>query len=287
MSKSVMKWLARVMFYAVAVGLFVYAATRSADFIVSTMPANQQIVGYLGLLATGGGAIAWLAVFLFYASGTGQKGLSMLMVVIDLLGEFALYTADTLYRSGETGVIAALPAETIRMVILGLSVLIAANIAATFAFHLIDPETSKRMREESARDVLDDEVLRTIEQRAPQLANQMVPVIIAQWEADFVSRFTDMTALGLGSLPTAQNTILDSEGNDITPQATRRGAPAWLVNMRRKFAKRGNGNGNGRTYEATDSRPAPVTQAEPATVEGGAANKTPAPFRDDHDHTPA
>lgn len=274
MSKATMKWIARVMFYAVAIGLFVYAASRSLDFIQSTMPTDQKIVGYLGLLATSGGAIAWLAVFLFYAQGTAQKGLSMLMVVIDLLGEFALFTFDTLYRSGETGMIAALSADEVRAVILGLSVLIALNIGATFAFHLIDPETSKRMREESARDTLDDEVLKEIERRAPQLASQMVPNIIAQWEADFSARFADMTALGLGNLPTAQNRILDAEGNDITPQP-RRGVPAWLLKMRRKYA-RTNGNGNGRTYE--QAIPSPIAQ-EPTPREEGQADP-PAPFRD-------
>lgn len=275
MSKSVMKWVARLAFYAVALGLFVYAASRSLDFIQMTMPADNKLVGYLGLLATSGGALAWLAVFLYHAQGTGQKGLALVMVVIDLLGEFALFAFDSLYRSGEAGLIGSLNPEEVRMMIIALSALIAVNIAATFFFHLIDPETSKRMREESARDTLDDEVLKAIEQRAPQLANQMVPGIIAQWEADFSSRFTDMTALGLGSLPTAQTRILDSDGNDITPQGTRRGAPSWLLNMRRKYAR----NGNGRTYE--QSIPSPITQEPTATRQQEApADDTARPFRD-------
>lgn len=211
MSNTIWKWIARVMFYAVAVGLFVYAASRSLDFITATLPASQKLVGYLGLLATGGGAIAWLAVFLFHAQGTAQKGLSVLFVVIDLLGEFALFTFDTLYRSGESGMIASLSADEIRMVILGLSALIALNIGGTVAFHIFDPETAKRMREESARDVLDDEVLKVIETRAPQLANQIAPVVAAEWEADFVQRFSGMRALGLGNLPTAQNRIVEGK----------------------------------------------------------------------------
>jgi hypothetical protein len=210
-----MKWIARVLFYAVSIGLLVYAATRSLDFIQSTMPADQKLVGYLGLLATSGGSIAWLAVFLFYAQGTPQKGLSMLMTIIDLLGEFALMSFDTLYRSGESGMTAALSADEVRMVIIGLSILIALNIGATFAFHLIDPETSKRMREESARDTLDDEVLKEIERRAPQLASQMVPNIVAQWEDDFSTRFANMSALGLGSIPAdPKMPIIPAEGYD-------------------------------------------------------------------------
>lgn len=235
MSKSLMKWIARVLFYAVAVGLFVYAASRSLDFITATLPASQKAVGYLGLLATGGGAIAWLAVFLFYAQGTGQKGLSVLFVVIDLLGEFALFTFDTLYRSGESGMIANLSADEIRMIILGLSALIALNIGGTVAFHILDPETSKRMREESARDVLDDEVLKVIETRAPQIAGQIAPQIAAQWEADFTERFGSMTALGLGNLPTIQNNA-DEDASPLNWQAWLEGWKTARGNNRQKTA---------------------------------------------------
>ena len=207
MDKTTTKWIARVVFYAIAVGLFVYAASRSLDFITATLPPSQKIVGYLGLLATGGGAIGWLVTFLFHAQGTGQKGLSIVFVVLDLLGEAMLFTFDTLYRSSQTGMIASLSQDQIQMVIVGLSALIFLNIAAITAFHLLDPATSRRMREESARDVLDNAVLETIENRAPQLANQIAPQIAAQWEADFAQRFGDMSALGLGHLSTSQSTV--------------------------------------------------------------------------------
>jgi hypothetical protein len=123
-----------------------------------------------------------------------------LFVVIDLLGEFAMFTFDTLYRSGEAGMIATLTADEIRLVVIGLSALIALNIAASFAFHLLDPETGKRMKEESAKDVLDSAVLAEIEKKAPQLAEAMTPQIVGEWEVDFANRFSNMAALGLGRI---------------------------------------------------------------------------------------
>jgi hypothetical protein len=247
MTKSTWKWIARVLFYAVAIGLFVYAASRSLDFITATLPASQKAVGYLGLLATSGGAIAWLAVFLFYAQGTGQKALSVLFVVIDLLGEFALFTFDTLYRSGESGMIASLSADEIRTVVLGLSALIALNIGATVAFHLFDPETSKRMREESARDVLDDEVLKVIENRAPQIASQIAPQIAAQWESDFTERFGNMSALGLGNLSIAQSRAETQEED-----APSLNWQAWLEGWK---AARSNGKPEPVTYQSAAASP--------------------------------
>lgn len=211
--KPLNRWIARVLFYVVTVGLLIYAASRSLDFITATLPGSQKIIGYLGLLATSGGAVAWLAVYLYHAQGTGQKALSILFVVIDLLGEFALFTFDTLYRSGQTGMTARLTPDQIQLVIFTLSALIAVNLGGTIAFHLLDPETSKRMREESARDVLDDEVLKAIERRAPQIAEQIAPQIAAQWEADFSERFGSMGALGLGNLTTS----LDKEPETDKP----------------------------------------------------------------------
>jgi hypothetical protein len=205
MNKSLWKWIARVLFYAVTIGLFLYAAARSLDLITATLPPSQRIVGYLGLLSTGVGAVAWLIVFLYHAQGTAQKGLSMLCVIVDLLGEFALFTFDTLYRTGESGMISGLSADGIRLVILGLSALIAFNIGAAVAFHLFDPETSKRMREESARDTLDEEVLKAIEIRAPQIASQLAPRIAAQWESDFTERFSNVSAFGLGNLAASRD----------------------------------------------------------------------------------
>ena len=225
MDKTTTKWIARVVFYAIAVGLFVYAASRSLDFITATLPPSQKIVGYLGLLATGGGAIGWLVTFLFHAQGTGQKGLSIVFVVLDLLGEAMLFTFDTLYRSSQTGMIASLSQDQIQMVIVGLSALIFLNIAAITAFHLLDPATSRRMREESARDVLDNAVLETIENRAPQLANQIAPQIAAQWEADFAQRFGDMSALGLGHLSTSQSTATHGQAMPSSP----RSLFSWLL----------------------------------------------------------
>ncbi len=249
MNKSLWKWIARVLFYAVAIGLFVYAASRSLDFITSTLPPSQRIVGFLGLLATSGGAIAWLAVFLYHAKGIAQKGLAILFVIVDLLGEFALFTFDTLYRSGESGMIASLSADEIRLVILGLSALIALNIAATVTFHLFDPETSKRMREESARDVLDDEVLKVIETRAPQIASQIAPQIAAQWEADFTERFGNMSALGLGNLTTAQRKAAEQEEGE-SPLNWQ----SWLEGWQ---SARRNGKQEPVTYQSAAASPLP------------------------------
>ena len=86
--KNFWRGVAMVLLYVIGGALLIYAASRSLDFISSTLPGNQQIVGFLGLAATSGGMIAWLMLFMFHSEGLGQKVTAGLMVVIDMGGEF-------------------------------------------------------------------------------------------------------------------------------------------------------------------------------------------------------
>jgi hypothetical protein len=70
--------------------------------VQSTLPSKDQVLGYFALLATSGGMIGWLLVFLYRADGILQRGTALIMTLIDFLGEAALFTMDTLYRSGKT-----------------------------------------------------------------------------------------------------------------------------------------------------------------------------------------
>ena len=67
--------------------LLVYAASRTLDFVQSTLAADKQILGYLYLLATGIGAVIWLYVYLTYAEGSKQRGIAFIMGIADLIGE--------------------------------------------------------------------------------------------------------------------------------------------------------------------------------------------------------
>ena len=70
--KNFWRGVAMVLLYVIGGALLIYAASRSLDFISSTLPGNQQIVGFLGLAATSGGMIAWLMLFMF--CGSSQSG---------------------------------------------------------------------------------------------------------------------------------------------------------------------------------------------------------------------
>lgn len=135
-----MKWIGQILFYVMVGCLIIYAATRTLDFVNSTLAGGDQIIGYLALAATTGGAIAWLSVFLYSSEGIAQKGIAVSMVAVDVLGEILLFTTDTLLQSGINGMTYSLLPEDIRLVVLAMSGLIGLNIVATFAFHIANPE---------------------------------------------------------------------------------------------------------------------------------------------------
>jgi hypothetical protein len=197
--KTFWRGISKVLFYVIIGALLIYSSSRSLDFIQSTLPSDQQIVGFLGLAATSGGMLTWLLLFMYHSEGLGQKVTAGLMVVIDMVGEFGLFTMDTLYRSAQSGMISSLSADEIRSVILGLSTLIAVNIFSTVAYHLLDSTNIRNMREAFVRDQLEAKALQEIEKRGEQLAQQLAPQLAAQWIEEFEQRFSDFRALGFGS----------------------------------------------------------------------------------------
>ncbi len=196
--KTLWKALAKIAFYAIALGLMGYAAMRTLHFIQATLPADQQILGYLALLATSGGAVAWLLVFLHAAEGVGQKAVSFIMVLVCLLGEFALFAFDTLLVTGEAGLITGMSADEIRAVVIGMSGLIAANIGSTVAYHLLDTGNMRHMREEFVKDRLESEAMKLIEKRGEEIARDMAPKLAEQWAQEFEERFKNIASLGIG-----------------------------------------------------------------------------------------
>ncbi len=136
--KSLNVWIGKVLFVVMAGALIIYAASRTLDFVNKTLGADNQLVGYLALFATTGGALAWLSVYLWNSKGIAQKSIALVMICVDVVGEIILFTADTLLQSGINGVTYGLTEADVQIVVYCMSALIAANIAATFAFHIMD-----------------------------------------------------------------------------------------------------------------------------------------------------
>ncbi|MCX6083070.1 MAG: hypothetical protein NTW32_26375 [Chloroflexi bacterium] len=184
--------------------LLVYSATRSLDFIMMTLPADRQILAYFGLAALDGGLLSWLMAYLYGSRGGWQRGISILMVMVDTLGAVAMFTLDTLYNTGKTGMTAALNPDELQTAVLALSGIIAMNIVATIAHHLTDPEKLREQAEEEAFAKVEDATLKQISQNAEQLAAQVAPALAADWMQNSRARY--LANMGTGRMPTVEPT---------------------------------------------------------------------------------
>jgi hypothetical protein len=149
------------------------------------------------LLATSGGMIGWLVVFLYHADGLIQKSIALLMVMGDFLGEAALFTMDTLQQAGSNGVIRELSQSESRTVLIGMSILIALNILAGIVYHLGNMEVIRQMAEGAQKDILFFKSLKEIEKNTDDLARTMAPSIASEWKTEFAKNYGSASKLGL------------------------------------------------------------------------------------------
>ncbi len=170
--------------------LLVYSAMRSLDFIGLTLPEDRKILAYFGLAALDGGLLAWLLAYLYGSRGGWQRGISLLMILIDLVGAVAMFTLDTLYNTGKAGMTVSLTVEELQSAVLALSGVIALNIAATVAHHLTEPGRLREQAEEEAFARIEDAALKQVSENADQLAAQLAPLLANDWMENTRSRYT-------------------------------------------------------------------------------------------------
>ena len=106
------------------------------DFLLLTLPAGQQFTAVIGLSAFDGGLVAWSLFYLNGRPNQWQRAIALVMIGVSLTGVVAAFIGDTLYHAAAQGLTAALDPDTITTIVLSMSVVIAANIAAVIAIHL-------------------------------------------------------------------------------------------------------------------------------------------------------
>lgn len=194
------KALATIILSALGLALLGYSASRGLDFVMATLPPDKQTLAFFALAATEGGVVAWPLFYLYAARGGVQRAIAIIALVTDLAGAIALFTADTLFRSGEVGLTAQLTQEEIRTVILGLSALIAANIIYVIGCHLFDVDAQKQSAQEEARDKIEAAALKRLSKDADNVAAELAPTLAAAWLNDLRNQLTN-GVIDLPALP--------------------------------------------------------------------------------------
>ena len=181
-----------------ALALLVYSASRSLNFISMTLPKDRSILAWFGLAALDGGLICWLLAYLYGSRGAWQRGIALLMVLVDLAGCVLMFTADSLYETGKVGLTTAFTQEEMMTFTLALSGIIAMNIAATVAHHLTDPDKLKAQSEEEAFHKINELALQKLAANADALAAELAPQIANDWMYQTRAKYMNMLGKGQG-----------------------------------------------------------------------------------------
>jgi hypothetical protein len=172
--------------------LLVYSATRSLNFISLTLSADKQALAYVGLAGLDGGLIAWLLSYKYGSRGGWQRGISLLMVIVDLLGAVLMFTADTVFETGKAGLVTAMSASDIQTIVMMLSMIIALNIAAVVGHDLTDPDRLKIQAEEEAIGRIEEMALEQVKQSSGSLAAELAPAIAQDWKRITREKYLNM-----------------------------------------------------------------------------------------------
>lgn len=169
--------------------LLVYSASRSLNFISMTLPPERQVLAFFGLAALDVGLVVWLIAFL-YGSHGWQRPLAAFMVAIDMIGAIAMFSADTWYEAGRSGLIKTMTPDEISGVVIVLCGIIAANIIGAVVHVVVDPEQLKSMAEEEAFDKIEDATIKKISEQADALAAELAPKIAIDWSTRTRARYS-------------------------------------------------------------------------------------------------
>lgn len=173
--------------------LLVYSASRSFNFLAMTLPEDKVMLAYVGLAALDGGIVAWLLAYLYASKSTLQRGIAMGLIVLDFLGAVMTFVMDTLYESGEVGLIGSMPESDIKTAVLLVSLVIAINIGAVVMHHMTDPERLKVQALEDVQAQVEDEVLSILKDQASVMAKELAPRKVAAMMQQTRAEFTGST----------------------------------------------------------------------------------------------
>jgi len=209
------KVLAKLLISALALVLMVYTGMRSVNFIMMTLPADRQILAFFALACLEGGMLGWLYYFLKGAEGIWQRGISIVMVVIDFLGSSALFTADTLIESASAGMTTGMSSEEIRTVLLVLSGVIALNVGAKIGCWAMDPHARKERAEAEAFDKIDDLAIKRINENSDQLAEELAGGMTEVWQA----RTRAVYSQRMAQISASAGGVIDAKAHDLPAAA--------------------------------------------------------------------
>jgi hypothetical protein len=168
-SERMKKWMATAVALLFGVAVIGFTIKLTYDVMTKLFP-NDPILRWVSIALYDGGVIAWLLTYIARAKGTPQRGISLLMTILDFLGVVAMVIGG-IYLSGQT--LTDIPLW-IGGTIVNVTVIAATlNAGAIYFYHANAPDVIESSQAQELEDTLNEEALDQarfqVERRAQEL----------------------------------------------------------------------------------------------------------------------
>jgi len=247
---KILETIGRIVFYAFVVVVFLWTSSLTLQEVKSILPGDA-LTPFFALALFDGGAVAWLLAWMGHARGLYQRGIALIMLVIDLLG-VVLMAAGRLFTSGSA---ADAPENIGVIVVWGIIGATLVNLAAVYAFHIADPEVIAAIETGVMVDTLRDEALNQAKANMASEAQQLGAIMAARATAQI--KYT----LRLPMTTTESAQVIEGHAvnvnNPPTPQPAQPKTPGimaqWIMTAAQRMKRK--------------AQPAPVMVTNAATVD--------------------
>lgn len=203
--RDVLKVVGNILLYAFALVVVFWTASLTVSLISRLLPGDP-ITPYFALALFDGGALIWLVVFVAKARGLMQRGISILMMSLDLVGVVLVSVAE-LFLGGQN--LVTIPEGLGRIAIWTVGGWTALNLVALYAFHITDPTVSREIEIQTQQDKIEAEAMKQARARLEGLSIDLGNQLAAG--------YTRQALYNLGLLQSENPPVIDVSSRDATP----------------------------------------------------------------------
>jgi type II secretory pathway component PulJ len=149
------KWIASAVFGLLGLVVIGYSIKLAYDVMAILFP-NDPVLKFMAIALYDGGVIGWLLAYIAKAKGTPQRGISLLMTVLDFIGVAAMAIAG-IYLGGQT--LADVPEWVGGLVVVATIIATVLNAGAYYFYHANDPDVIEAIQAQELEDTLNEEAL--------------------------------------------------------------------------------------------------------------------------------
>lgn len=229
---ALMKWFVGLGMMIFFVTLILWTTSLTMGIMNIVMPGNAA-AKYFAIALFDGGALVWLGVYIYKAKGTPQRGIALLMFVMDLLG-VVLMAVGGVYMGGQK--LTDIPSWLGATLINGVIFATLANVSAWYYYEISNPDTREAMQAQSLEDTLTEEAMSQARANIQREARSLGTIMARRATARIKYRL---------SLPMTENESSEWEGETVEGEEVQQQAqlpaptevPAWVVSLFRFFGK--------------------------------------------------